>query len=224
MKISRKAMAVIGILLAALLALYFTGYLEDFARLFVDPSYLRDVVEPYGYFAALILIGLLLVQNIIWIIPGYGLGIAGGFIFGPYWGTLIIFVGTVISTAFAVIISDRYGRPIVKEIVGKKQLEKYDNLTQSTDVWPFVLMVIVPVIPDDLVAYLAGLSNLDSKKVIIAVSLARLPGVIALTVFGDGIATANYPLMILVSIAVIILVIISVYNKEKIIAFINSRG
>lgn len=216
-----KILLAISSILAIILALNHTGYLNNIIRLFGDPQYLREFLEPYGIYAAFILIALLLLNNILWIIPGHALGVGGGLIFGPILGIFIVMIGTTLSTLIAVLISKKWGRPAVKSMVGEKKLEKYDHFTKSTDVWPFIIMIILPVIPDDATVYLAGLTNLSTKKLVIVLSLARLPGVISLVWFGEGVASANYPLMIAIAIIILIFSAAAIWKKDEIMQRMN---
>lgn len=216
MKSYRKALLVVLLLVATVLGLYFAGMLEETARLFLDPEYLRDVIGPYGFYAAFILIFLLLVNNILWIIPGHGLGVACGLIFGPFWGVLVCFIGTTLSTVVAMMISKRYGRPFARKMFGDEQFEKYENLASSHDIYPFVVLTIVPVVPDDMLVYLAGLTDMSKKKIVVALSLARLPGVVALVAFGEGIARSDPALSGVIAGIIGAAVLISLWKIDKI--------
>lgn len=191
-------------------------------KLFLDPEYLRDLIEPYGIYAALVLITLLLVNNILWVIPGHGLGVSCGLIFGPLWGTVVCFIGTSLSTVLAVMISKRYGRPFAKEIVGEKQFKKYEEISAAGDIYPFIILTLVPVVPDDALVYLAGLTDMSKTKIIISLCLARLPGIIALVAVGEGIASSNSTLLTVSSGLIAATVVLSVWKKAEIEKF--SKG
>lgn len=186
---------VTAVAVVAVVAAYLGGYLDGLLRLFGDPEYIRTLVEPYGTLGVFILLALQLLNIVVAPIPGQGIGVAYGLVYGVFWGTVFGMIGTTVGTVIAVLISKRYGRPAVESIVGEEQFQRYESITESVDVWPYVILIVLPVIPDDAIAYLAGLSTVRTRKLIVWLSAARFPGMLALTWFGDGIATANYLVM-----------------------------
>lgn len=216
MEKTTKLAAVLASLFAGALVLHFTGYLDLLLQLFGDPQYLKETLEPYGFYAAFVLIGLLLVNNILWVIPGHGLGVACGLMYGVYWGTFVCMIGTTLSTLLAVFISKRYGRPAVKSVIGKEKLEEYEHFTEATDVWPFIILILLPVVPDDATVYLAGLTDFSIKRLVIVLSLARLPGVITLTWFGEGVATADYTVISIISVFILLVSVGAIWKRKHI--------
>lgn len=209
-------LAIIGVLLSALI-LYYLGYFESLLRLFGDVEYIRELVEPYETFGVFILLGLQLINIIVAPIPGQALGVAYGLIYGVWWGTLFGMIGTTVGTAIAVLIGKKYGRSFVKSLIGEERFRKYEEVTDSTDVYPFMILIILPVIPDDAIAYLAGLTTIDTRRLIVYLSLARIPGMVSLTWFGDGIATANYLHLGFISAVVIVVSVLVVWKRKEII-------
>lgn len=191
---NQKRLLVIGTFLTGgvLVAAYLLGYLDGLLRLFGDPEYIQTLVEPYGAFGVFILLALQLLNIVVAPIPGQGIGVAYGLLYGVFWGTLFGMIGTTIGTVLAVLISKRYGRPAVESLVSEEQFKRYESITESADVYPYVILIVLPVIPDDAIAYLAGLSTIRTRRLVIWLSAARFPGMLVLTWFGDGIATANY--------------------------------
>lgn len=216
---TKKIFLTIFLIIGVALILHQTGLLGVLLKLFGSPEYLKQVLEPFGVYAAFILIVLLLTNNILWVIPGHGLGVACGLIFGVFWGTVVCMIGTTLSTIVAVAISKKWGRPAAKSILGKKKFDKYEHMASSKDVWPFVLFVLVPVIPDDATAYLAGLTNLNSGKLIIALALARFPGALTLIIFGDGVANTNYSTIGATALVIALVSAVSIWKRQKIMDF-----
>lgn len=213
----RKLIAAVTLLTGGAVAVYLTGYLDPLIRLFGDPEYIREIAEPYGVFGVFILLGLQLLNIIFAPIPGQGIGIAYGLMYGVFWGTLFGMIGTTIGTAIAVLVSKWYGRPAVKTLIGEERFRRYESITESVDVYPFVILIILPVIPDDAIAYLAGLSAVKTRRLIIWLAAARFPGMLALTWFGDGLATADYVLMGGIVVVVTVVSIWVIWKRNWII-------
>jgi uncharacterized membrane protein YdjX (TVP38/TMEM64 family) len=214
---SRELLAAVLLVAAVFTVLILTGNLEPALSLFLNPEYLKQVLEPYGFYAAFILIGLLLLNNILWPIPGHGLGVACGLIFGVFWGTVVCMIGTTLSTVIAVLISKKWGRPAARKILGKEKFQKYEHMASSRDIWPFVIFILVPVIPDDATAYLGGLTDLETWRLIFVMSLARFPGALTLIVFGDGVADASYVTMGGIAAMIAVISAFSIWKRDWIL-------
>ena len=209
--ISTALISLIGIFL------YFSGYFDAIYQLFGDVEYIQSLVEGRGVYGLFMLLALQLVILVIAPIPGHAIGVAYGLIYGVYWGTLFGLIGTTIGTIIAVLISKKYGKPLVESVVGEEKMDKYEDVTDSTDIYPFVILIIFPLIPGDIIPYLAGLTNIKTKRIIIWLSIARIPGLVSLTWFGESLATANYTIMLLLVAIIILVSALAYWKKQKII-------
>lgn len=212
-----KLIGVTATLAALTVISYHTGHLEILIRLFTDPEYLQAAIEPYERLGVFILLGLQILQIIFAPIPGQAIGVTYGLMYGVYWGTFFGMIGTTIGTIVPILISKKYGKPVVKSMIGEEKLKKYEKITESTDVYPFVILIILPVIPDDAIAYLAGLSSISTRRLIIWLAIARFPGMLALTWFGEGLATANYSLMAIITVAVTLVSLWVIWKRNWIL-------
>lgn len=221
-----KNILIIGVFIIIGILLLLTYYQEQsqfFIQLFFDPELLEEYSSQYGRFAVFILLGLQIFQIVFAIIPGQAIGVAYGGIYGVYWGTLFGMIGTTIGTIIPILISKRYGRPVVQKFIGKNKMNKYDGITNTTGVYPYVILIFLPVIPDDAICYLAGLSKIKTIKLIIALSLARFPGMISLTLFGNSVAEAQWTLVIGLTIFIIIVSLLVIWKHNYIIDSLSNN-
>lgn len=100
-------------------------------------------------------------------------------------------------------------------MVGEERFEKYEEISSSRDIYPFIILTLVPVVPDDALVYLAGITDMSKTKIIVSLCLARLPGIIVLVAFGEGVATSNSSLITISSIVIASTVLLSVWKKDK---------
>lgn len=174
------------------------------ARLFTDADYLIEFTTQYEPYTLIILLLLQILQIIFAFIPGEPIGVAYGSIYGIYWGSLFGIIGTTLGTVVPILVSKKYGRPIVQKMIGEENLKKYDSVTDSTGIKPFIILIIIPIVPDDAISYLAGLTDISSRKLIVGISLARSVGVVALTIFGDSLIQSNWSSIIVLILVTII--------------------
>lgn len=196
------AALVVSGLLGLIGVLHVTGYLGILVRLFADPQYLVETARGYDGAAILFLYALQFTNILVAPLPGQAIGVAYGIMYGIYWGTVIGMIGTAIGSTIGILIAKRWGRPIIKSLIGEKRFERYEELTESADVYPFVVLMILPVFPDDVVNLMGGLTTIDTKRLIVWLVAARFPGMFTLIWFGDSVASADYVLSAVLGVVV----------------------
>lgn len=141
----------------------------------IDKETLRNFINGYGVFGPAVFI-LLEISAIIFLpISNYPVFMAGGLIFGPWLGLIINWVSIIIGTCLILWLTRKFGRPLVNRLVNKKTLEKYDGYVQKYGQFGLFIACVLPLFPDDELIYLAGLSSLSGKKIILAVVFGRIP-------------------------------------------------
>ena len=142
-----------------------------------DPERLRTVVLGWGFWGPLALIGLQVAQVLLAPIPGQVLGLVGGYLYGPWLGTLINMTGTLLGSGLAMALARRLGRPLVQRFVSPAWLDRLDGLAMRRGPAIFFLIFLFPFLPDDAACFVAGLSPLPLGELLLLVLLGRLPGI-----------------------------------------------
>lgn len=225
-RLSRKTKIQIGIAIAAILLLILylvldlTVFKGPFSKILSDKDAITDFVRSWGIFGPLAFILLQIVQTVAAPIPGTISGTVGGYLFG-WWGILWTTIGSAIGFLIVFIISRRFGRGLVEKVVKKKYLEKFDYLAEENGSFVFFLIFLIPGLPDDIVGYIAGLTQIPIKNLLIMVIVGRMPSVIMTNMFGAGLGEDKiYPVVIIAAISAIILVIIAL-KRDAIMKYIN---
>jgi len=190
---------------------------QPYHRLLYDVEALRNFINGFGVLAPLVLISLQVVQVILAPIPGPVVGAAAGYAFGVLWGTVYGFIGLALGSALAIILAKMYGRPFVEDVIADETLDKFDHLAEEHGFLPFFLLFLLPGFPDDAICFIAGLTEIDTKKLIMMASFGRLPGLLSLTVFGNSLALGNMAVMIITGLAVIAVSSIAWYLREHVV-------
>lgn len=211
----------IAVSISSILCYVFWSEILSFLELFSDPSKLRSTVQSYGEYGLLILFALQIAQVILAPVPGQVVGVAFGSIYGPWLGAFLGTIGNTVATAIIVLLTKKYGRPLVERLTDDDSMNEYQKMIRNADVYPFMVLVVLPVIPDDVVCYAAGLSPVDKYRLIIGLSLARIPGMITLAVFGNSIVDFNWRVIIIVGIPVLALIIFVIWKREEIFEYLE---
>lgn len=142
-------------------------------------------VTGFGITAGLIFVLIQIVQVVIPIIPGGVSCLVGVLMFGAKMGFVYNYIGICIGSIIAFLIAKAYGRPVLEKLFEEKQLQKYENWTQTKNRFAklFALAIFFPVAPDDFLCYLAGTTNMNLKTFTTIILLGK-PASIAIYSLG----------------------------------------
>ena len=212
------------VLLAGVIYVSFTQEVEYFLNLFLSPEELGAFVESYEPYGFLILFALQVSQVILALVPGQVVATVFGSMYGIFWGTLLGMIGNIVATVAVILIAKEFGRPIVEKLTSDNDsVGKYQELIEKAHVYPFVILILLPVISDDVVCYAAGLTSINKWRLIFAISVARLPAMFVLSVFGNSIVKANWNVFILFAVPTGILILLVMWKRTEILDYLSSN-
>lgn len=189
-------------------------------RFLMNRDELVAAVESWGIFAPLLYIILQVIQTVVAPIPGQIVGSIGGFIFGA-WGVLWTSIGTLIGCFIVFKIARRFGRPLLEKIFKKSSIERFDFIINSKSAsLALFLIFLLPGFPDDIICYIAGLTNLPIRKLMVIVLLGRLPVITLTNYIGAGLVD-NVALVAAVSIIAVLILGLGVWQRERIMKFLK---
>ncbi|GAA0656388.1 TVP38/TMEM64 family protein [Salarchaeum japonicum] len=194
----RSALVALVGLLAALLVLA-----AVFARLdvFSTPAELRAFLDSFGRATPVAFVLLQAMQVVAAPVPGQVLSFVSGYLFGPLWGTAYSVLGASIGSYAAFWLSRRYGRPYVERIVADDAFEWFETVTAENGLLALFLVFLIPGLPDDVLCFVAGLTDLDLKKMTVAAALGRIPGFFFAALAGSNAAAGDYASAIVIAAA-----------------------
>ena len=218
----------INIILAALFAgaiVYATiRFGPDLTRMVSDPHKFREYVLSFGPWSAVIFMLFQVLQVVIAVIPGEPVQIAGGYIFGTFWGTVYSTLGITIGYIIVFTSVKLFGFPLVKKFVSKKELEKFSALINSARLETTIFFLfLIPGIPKDILVYIAGLTPIKPVLFFIIITFARFPAMLGSSFIGAKIESSQYLIAIIVSVIASILFVLGYIYKKGIIDFIHFR-
>lgn len=142
-------------------------------------------LETMGVFAPVIYIVLYTAGTLL-ILPSTPLNLAGGAIFGIWWGTL----WTTLAALVAAIASFAFTRTIGRKLVTQKLAGRWctvDAKIRQGGLFYLFAIRLLPIIPCGIVNFVAGLTSIKFKDYLIGTLLGTLPGVLPFVMMGAGI-------------------------------------
>jgi uncharacterized membrane protein YdjX (TVP38/TMEM64 family) len=208
-------LAALFLIVAVLVVIFW----KPIKELVADPQAFREYILGFGAIAPLLLIGIVALQVIVAPIPGQVAGIAGGFLFGTILGTVYTMIGLVIGSWIAFILSRYLGRPFVARFVPENTLKRFDKLVEKGGIITLLMIYILPALPDDAICFVAGLTKIKIRTLMLVSFIGRLPGMIVLSLVGAGLAKENSLLSIAIFAGVILISILIFIFRAKIEVF-----
>lgn len=148
------------------------------------------------------------------LIPGEITEFIGGYLYGPFIGTLYSVIGMSIGSLLAFYLARTYGLPLVKKIVNPLILEKYDNFMEERGAIVILILFLIPGFPKSALCYIIGLSNMNIYTFIIIATAGRLLGTILSSVCGYWVRNENTVAFLVLTIIFIILFILAYFYRK----------
>ena len=177
---------------------------------------LPEFIMQYKGYAAAVLIGIQILQVIICVIPGQPIQLAASYLFGVLKGYLISIIGAVIGAFIAFYIARILGKDALETIFGKEKVNDYHRkLNSGKGLTAVLLIYLIPGVPKDLVAYVAGVSDMRIRPFLIVSTIGRSPGMLGSLLTGYFLSSRNYAAIgILAAVTAVILIICFVKRKQ----------
>lgn len=148
-------------------------------------------------------------------IPGTILTLAGGALFGFYWGTLFNLLAANIGANAAFVIARNLGRDGVRKLMGddSRALAKLDSVVSRHGFQGLLTLRLIPLVPFNALNFGSGLMPLTWRSYAAATAIGIVPGCAIYTFFADallqGSREATREAWILVAVAGVLLILLS---------------
>jgi len=196
-------------LLAAVLA-----WGQPFLDIFSNQEAAKRYVEGAGIFGPVVFMLMQIVQVVVAPLPGQVAGLLGGYLFGPFLGLLYSIIGATIGFTIIFVLARKLGRPFVERFFSKELIDKFDYITKSKGTLALFLIFLLPAFPDDLICYLAGLTTIPIRKLIIISLAGRIPGYLILSLTGNGLGHENMNPIIITLVAALMVFGIAFWKRS----------
>src|SRR5688572_1879194 len=170
------------LLVAALLLLGMVAFAATRPQL--DPGDIQEAVAGLGPWAPVVFIFLSALATVLFV-PGTFVGLTGGALFGPWWGTLANLTGATLGATLAFLLA----RHLVSGWARQKAGSRVESLIRGVEGegWRFVAFVrLVPLFPFNLLNYALGLTRISLTHFVVASFFCMLPGTLAFTWLGHA--------------------------------------
>lgn len=169
----QKAVLYSSIVLSLILLWVYRAPIMDSLRWFSNLDAVIESIRGYGIWGPVVLFVLFILQAFIAFIPGQALMIASGYIYGFLGGILITWTSLVLGGQIAFWLSRKFGRPFAEKWIAPATLDRWDKSAAGQGVAFYVITLVMPLIPNDAMCYVAGLGSMEPRRFLLANMLGR---------------------------------------------------
>lgn len=147
------------------------------------------------------------------------LALAGGLLFGLWWGSLYTFVGALLNCTLMFFLARYVGRERIENLVRKKLSPQWQaRLSGLAGKRGFVLLIIlrlIPAVPYNLINYAFGLTAMPFRTYLTASALGIIPGTLAFINIGDKALDPTSPgFWLAVGLLLLLLAVTALLGKK----------
>lgn len=191
-------------------------------EIFNDPEIIKEWISSAGVSAVVIYAALVLLQVVILPIPSTVTNFLASWLFPPWENFLVTALCTIAGSYICFWLGRFFGKKLVTWLIGAEKTERYAKILNEKGRFLFVLMLLLPCFPDDVLCMVAGLSTMGLGFFSLATILARPVMIAVISFYGPVAMDALDSWGLPVSIGIILLILIAVLlvtfrrdHKEK---------
>ena len=185
-------------------------------KLDLTPKNIKETLSGFGTLAPLMLIVIQIFLAILPILPSPLISIAGGYLFGPFLGTIYSLIGMLIGSVSVFLISKKFGRKFVERFVDKRELHHFDIFFKKKGNLVFIFADYLSIFPRDTISLCAGITKISKLQFIVISIIGFVPGLVILTYFGSQLTSDMIDFRIILAGIIIIISVILYYFRHKI--------
>jgi uncharacterized membrane protein YdjX (TVP38/TMEM64 family) len=201
----------------------------------------KEYILDFGVAAPAVFMGLQVVQVVVAPIPGQATGFAGGYVFGWERGIIYTMIGLTLGSFLVFVLSRKFGRGFVEKLNGPEAMKDFEGLflkeqspsggiygkskqaVRSHGLLTFFIIMLLPGLPDDLVCFIGGLTKIPIWQLMLATIAGRFPGMLVLSMVGDGVSQARSNKIFLIFIGITLILTVLYFWKQQQIEALMKR-
>lgn len=151
---------------------------------FENMNELKLYIGSFGILAPAVFIALFAAATVLFV-PGLPVTVLSGILFGAFWGTIYVVIGSTIGVSAAFLIGRYLGRDFVKRMTEKNEkMKKIDKYIKEQGDTILIISRLVPVFPFNLQNYAYGITDIRFSTYFWYSLIFMIPGTFIYTSFG----------------------------------------
>ena len=182
-----------------------------------DADAIIEFIRGTRHWGILVFIFFVIFQVIFLPLPTAVTAFIGSKLYGPTWAFIYMTIGTIIGSLIAFALGKVFGQKLVIWMIGKEKTEKYAEILNRKGRFLFIVMMLLPFFPDDILCLVAGITAMSYGYFLLVISLTR-PVMIAFTCYfveGSIIPFSGWGIPVWIAIFAAFLVLFIIIGRVK---------
>lgn len=180
-----------------------------------DPRWIEGFLKGAGWLAPLIYMFLRVVAIVVTVVPNAPLDVAGGLLFGPFWGTVYSLLGSEAGAVVCFLLARHLGREAINRFL-HRDITFSNRIAQRHLAYVVLFARLEPVFSFALVSYGAGLTAISLRAFAVSTLIGMTPGTVILNYYGRSFFSGGILLQISLGLAlVVLLLVIPVWIRRR---------
>lgn len=181
-KLLLSTIVMVAVVVVAYIILYETGILETIKSF----EALKQLILDTRQWGVITFIGITFLQVVFLPLPAAVTVLIGVAIYGPTVSFILSTIGTVLGSLVTFVLGKIFGKKLVIWMVGEEKTEKYAEMLNDKGRFAFVMMMLFPGFPDDILCLVAGVTAMSYKFFITSIVITRPVMIAVYSYFGSG--------------------------------------
>jgi uncharacterized membrane protein YdjX (TVP38/TMEM64 family) len=180
-----------------------------------DSAWIETFLQGAGWWAPLAFILLRVVAIMVTVVLNAPLDIAGGALFGPFWGTVYSLLGSEAGAIVCFLLARYLGREAITRLL-HRDITFCDRIADRHLAFVVLFARLEPIFSFALVSYGAGLTRMSLRVFALSTLVGMTPGTIILNYYGKSFFSGGIMTQIFLGLLFVILIlVIPVWVKRK---------
>ncbi|MBO5394414.1 MAG: TVP38/TMEM64 family protein [Clostridia bacterium] len=210
LRVGLVLLIILGALALVYLLLRLTGLWEKLN----SATKLQEFILQFGFWGRTAFVFLQFLQVTFIPIPSPVLIAAGSLIYGPVEAGLLSLAGILLGSALAFFLGRVFGRKLVCFMVGKDLCSRWQKFLSRCK-YTFVLMMLLPFFPDDVLCLVAGLTDMSWTFFMMTQFITRPIGIFLVSYFSSGEIIPYHGWGLIVWAAIVASSVLLIYFSSK---------
>lgn len=164
----------------------------------------QTVIAEHPVVGALLFVALAAVSAMLAFVSSAALVPVAVYVWGATVCALLLWTGWIVGGLCAYAIGRTFGQGVVVRLTSRGTLARYqDRITKRT---PFTFVLLFQLaLPSEIPGYVLGMADYPVRRYVVALAAAELPYVIGTVFLGEGLLRRQFPLLLAVGAASVIL-------------------
>ncbi|MDA2918102.1 TVP38/TMEM64 family protein [Desulfobacterota bacterium AH_259_B03_O07] len=216
-EINKKRILQILILVLIVLTVFLLLRVFDIRFKDLTASNLRDFLLSFGFVKGAILYIVIYTFSLrpFIPIPPTLYTLAGGFTFGPVWGTILTVTGATLNASVSFLLARSLGKDFVHRI-SRGKLDRINEILKENSFKSLLIIRTSPIGPPfDLVSYGSGVLRVSFWNYFFATLIGIIPATAVYSYFGGSISKGGWAILVGFFLVVVIAVILPWFLKRR---------